>query len=85
MALEGQAHLHDAPAQQDQPHCPDQAEDEVAQIVDHPDGIAGRESGDSKAGHRREGDNGGAAVSTHRAGQVEPLFFSFVHFGFPPV
>ena len=35
VTLEGEAHLNDAPAQQDQAHCPDQTENELRQIVDH--------------------------------------------------
>ena len=33
MALEGEAHLDDAPAQQNQAHGADQAEDEVGQVA----------------------------------------------------
>ena len=40
MAGEGQTHLDDAPAQQDQTYGADQAKDEIRQVVDDRDGIA---------------------------------------------
>ena len=40
VALEGEAHLDDAPAQQDQAHGPDQAEDERGQVVDDGERVA---------------------------------------------
>ena len=55
MALERQADLHDAPAQQDETDSADQTEDEGGQIVHHAQGIAG-----SERGHRSPQDHSGA-------------------------
>ena len=40
MGLKRQAHLHNAPAQQDHAHRPNHAEDEVGQVVDNGEGVA---------------------------------------------
>ena len=62
MALEGESHLDDAPAQQDQAHGADQAEDEIGQVVDNGEGVAAR----SGSGKRR---HGAAAHQRHRRHQ----------------
>ena len=51
MALEGQAQLEDAEAQQDQADGPDQGKDEVAQVLHDLQGIVRREGGDDHDGH----------------------------------
>ena len=51
VALEGQAQLEDAEAQQDQADGPDQGKDEVGQIFHDLEGIVRREGGDDHDGH----------------------------------
>ena len=51
MALEGQAQLEDAEAQQDQADGPDQGKDEVAQVIHDLQGVVRREGGDDHDGH----------------------------------
>ena len=45
VALEGKPHLDDTPAQQDHPHCPNEAEDKVGQLVDDRQRVAAGPSG----------------------------------------
>ena len=84
VALEGQAHLEDAVAQQDQAHGADQGKDEVGQVVDHVQGIA---ASDSESGHDDSGRGNGQAD----AQGVQPLgtaleliLLQIVHVQIPP-
>jgi len=54
VGLQGQAHLNNAPAQQDQADGTDQAEDELTQVIHHSQRIAGSGSG----GHGQSNDTG---------------------------
>ena len=57
VGLEGQAHLQNAVAQQDQAHSADQGKDEVGQVVDHAQRIAaGRGCGGGGSEGRHDGD-----------------------------
>ena len=90
MALEGEAHLNDAPAQQDQAHRPDQAEDELRQIVDHLQGSSageGRHGAAAQQGRSHYQRAVAAEALFHLTGHGEPLRFLFVvlHFLVPPV
>lgn len=60
VGLEGKAHLNDAPAQQDQAHSSDEAEDELTEVVDNGQGIGGGEGGSGHGHHQRHGHNSGA-------------------------
>ena len=60
VALEGEAHLDDAPAQQDQAHSADQAENELGQVVDDGERVAARSG-------RGKGRHGEAAHQGHRS------------------
>lgn len=90
MALEGEAHLNDAPAQQDQAHRPDQAEDELDKLL-----TTSRGSSAAKARHGAAAQQGrshyqravAAEALFHLTGHGEPLRFLFVvlHFLVPPV
>lgn len=51
VALEGQAQLEDAEAQQDQADGPDQGKDELTQVLHDLQGIVRREGGDDHDGH----------------------------------
>ena len=55
VALEGQAHLQDAEAQQDETNGADQRENEIGQVVDHRQRIVcgqrGHRGGDQKQGN----------------------------------
>ena len=51
VALEGQAQLEDAEAQQDQADGPDQGKDELGQIFHDLEGIVRSEGGDDHDGH----------------------------------
>ena len=67
VALEGEAHLDDAPAQQDQAHGADQAEDERGQVVDNGEGVAASGGGGKgrhgAAAHQGHGRHQGAVVA----------------------
>ena len=54
VGLEGKAHLNNAPAQQDQAHSPDEAEDELTEVVDNGQGIGGGEGGSGHERHKRD-------------------------------
>ena len=56
MALEGEAHLHHAPAKEDQADGPDEGKDKVAQVADHRQGIPVGKDGDR---HRPRQQGGG--------------------------
>ena len=49
MALEGEAHLHHAPAQQDQSDGADQGKDKAGKVIHYAKGIAGSEYRGGKA------------------------------------
>ena len=49
VALEGKAHLDDAPAQQDQAHGPNQTKDELRQVVDNGERVAASSGGQQRA------------------------------------
>lgn len=67
VALEGEADLHHAPAQQDEADGADQGKDEVGQVVHHAQRIAG--------GKSRGGEATGAQHHSDIAGKAEaPLF-----------
>ena len=51
VALEGQAQLEDAEAQQDQADGPDQGKDELTQVLHDLQGIVRSEGGDDHDGH----------------------------------
>ena len=53
MGLKRQTYLHDTPAKQDQANGADQAENEIAQIVDHCQRIVYRKCRDSAAAEQR--------------------------------
>lgn len=55
MGLEGQAHLQNSVAQQDEPHRPDQREDKVGQAVDHRKRVVGSQGWDSHHGCHGQG------------------------------
>ena len=64
MGLQGQTHLHDTPAQQDQTHGPDHAENKVGQVVDNSERIAaGGRCRDRKPNHHGHSQHGGAVES----------------------
>ena len=70
MGLEAEAQLQYAEAQQDDAHGPDQAEDEVAELVHHGDGVPVRKrgSGQRKGQHQdaEQGEQGtDSFVSVH--------------------
>ncbi|CUQ84296.1 Uncharacterised protein [Lachnospira eligens] len=52
MALERKTHLDDTPAQQNEAHGADQAEDEIRKVVDHRDGVAGSVGSNGHAQHK---------------------------------
>ena len=90
MGLEGEAHLDNTPAQQDQAHRPDQAEDELRQIVDHLQGVISGEGRHGTAAQQGYGHYQRAVTAEalfHLTGHGEPLRFLFVvpHFLVPPV
>ena len=90
MALEGEAHLNDAPAQQDQAHRPDQTENELRQIVDHLQGVIGGKGRHGAAAQQGRGHYQRAVAAKalfYLTGHGEPLIFLFVvpHFLVPPV
>ena len=58
MGLEGQAHLEDAVAQQDQAHGADQGKNEVRQILHDGQGIVGGKGGDGQGGHGQQEADG---------------------------
>ena len=58
MALERKTHLDDAPAQQNEAHSADQAKNEVREVVDYRDGIAGNVGRNSHAQHKGHGQDG---------------------------
>ena len=72
MALEGEAHLDNAPAQQDQAHGADQAEDEFRQIVDNGEGVAA-------SGGSGKGRHGAAAHQRHRRHQGAVVAVALLH------
>lgn len=55
MALQGEAHLYDAPPQQDESHGTNQSEDKVAEIVYNLQWVIG---GKSRAGQANDESNG---------------------------
>ena len=61
VGLEGEAHLHDAPAQQDQADGTDQAEDELTEVIDHSQRIAA-------GGRNGDRQSAGGADGQHRQG-----------------
>ena len=61
MGLEGQAHLEDAVAQQDQAHGADEGENEIRQFLHDGQGIVGGEGGDGQGGHSQQ-EAGGEGV-----------------------
>ena len=64
MALEGEAHLHHAPAQQNQADGADQGKDESGEIVHYCQRIAGGEGSGRKAADAQHGGNiGGKPVA----------------------
>ena len=70
MGLEAEAQLQHTEAQQDDAHGPDQAEDEVAELVHHGDGVPVRKrgSGQRKGQHQdaEQGEQGtDSFVSVH--------------------
>ena len=79
MALEGEAHLHDAPAQQDEAHSADDGEDKGVQIVHHLQRVAGLGKGrHGKTAHpqhqRHENGKRSATLPSQLCG-VYVLFF----------
>ena len=70
MALEGETHLHDTPAQENDAHRADQAKDEVTQVVDHGKGIVpggrGRYPKAQNQGHGQNCDHIGAEALSDR-------------------
>ena len=85
VALEGQAQLEDAEAQQDQADGPDQGKDEVAQVLHDLEGIVRREGGDDHNGHgqHQTGEEGvgplGAALNLLLALQGVQGLLGFLH------
>ena len=76
MALEGQAQLEDAEAQQDEADGPDEGKNEVAQICHNRQRIV-----------RREGRTDGHDRDQHKAGKhgvnaLDPLFEFMIHAAF---
>ena len=76
MALEGQAQLEDAEAQQDEADGPDEGKNEVAQICNNRQRIV-----------RREGRTDGHDRDQHKAGKhgvnaLDPLFEFMIHAAF---
>ena len=63
MGLQGKAHLDNAPAQQNEAHGTDQAEDKGTQIVDHGQGIVGSVSGHGQAQDHGTGEYGAAVAA----------------------
>ena len=63
MALEGQPHLHNPPAQQDQTHGPDQPEDEIGQVVDHRQRVAGGKGRHGVQEQKGQNRHGGAIAA----------------------
>ena len=61
MGLEGQTHLEDAVAQQDQAHGADEGENEIRQFLHDGQGIVGGEGGDSQGGHSQQ-EAGGESI-----------------------
>ena len=97
MALEGEAHLDDAPAQQDQAHGADQAEDERGQVVDNGEGVAasggggkGRHGAAAHQGHGRHQGAVPAVAPLHLVGHGQAVvvlllvFLANAHCVLPP-
>ena len=93
VALEGEAHLNDAPAQQNEAHGPDQAEDERGQVVDNGEGVAasggggkGRHGAAAHQGHGRHQGAVPAVALLHLVGrgQSVPVLLENVHCVLPP-
>lgn len=54
VGLERKSHLHDAPAEQDQPDRTDQTENEIAQVVHDGDWVIGGKGRDGAAEHKSD-------------------------------
>ena len=63
MGLQGKAHLDNAPAQQNEAHGPNQAEDKGTQIVDHGQGIVGGVGGHGQTQDHGTGEYGAAVAA----------------------
>ena len=79
MALEGEAHLHHAPAQQNQADGADQGKDEGGEIVHYRQRIAGGESSGRQAANAQHGGSidgkPAAALSAKGQGALGLSFF----------
>ena len=92
MGFEREADLHHAEAQQDHTNSPDEAENEVAEVVDNRQGVAGSKGrGGAAAQHKHQGrvDGKGAfALFAHRQAAGFLVLLAFLvkqfHFAFPP-
>ena len=91
MGFEGQADLHHAEAQQDHTDGPDEAENEVAEVVDNRQRVAGGKGrGGAAAQHKhqgRVGREGAFALFAHGQAAgflVLVLLVKQSHFAFPP-
>ena len=78
MALEGEAHLHHAPAQQNQADGTDQGKDESGEIVHYRQRIAGGENSGRQAANAQHGGgiDGKRAAALSAKGQA-PWGLSF--------
>ena len=63
MGLQGQTHLDNAPAQQNETHGPDQAEDKGTQVVDHGQRIIGSIGGHGQSQDHSAGEYGAAVAA----------------------
>ena len=92
MALEGQAQLEDAEAQQDHTHGADQAEDEITEVVDNSQRVAGGKGRSGAAAqHEHQGcinSKGAPALFSHGQAAGFFLLLAFLmkqfHFWCPP-
>ena len=63
MRLQGKTHLNNAPAQQNEAHGPDQAEDKGAQVVDYRQRVASGIGGHSQTEDHSAGEYGAAVAA----------------------
>ena len=89
MAFQGKADLYHAKAQQDHTNGPDQAENEIAEVVDNRERVAGGKGcGSAAAQHEHQGRvNGKGAFALSAHGQAAGFLVLLVkqfHFAFPP-
>ena len=92
MGFEGQTDLHHAEAQQDHTNGPDEAENEVAEVVDNRQGVTGSKGcGSAAAQHKHQGRVDGKdapALFAHGQAAGFLVLLGFLvkqsHFAFPP-